>query len=1118
MAIVRSPTLLPLGLLGLALLPPAGRAAVPMSTFPECGEIDRPDLCPSDLGTDWDVISYIPAEARAEVREAELELGSGVALDRALRTTAGRFDVLIAIGDSGISWSRDDLLNKWYLHTPELPMPQYSDGTEADSHDLDGNGLVNLADYAQDPRVDWSAGADGLAGVLDPSDLITTFSDSIDDDGNGYVDDICGWDFFNDDNDPYHSYEENYGTHGDGVAREAAAEGDGGGGNIGMCPNCAVLPLRVGDTFVTDGTRSAAAIAYAADMGAVAISQAIGAMSSPDIARAAVSWAHDQGMVVVGAAGDENQYHHNFPAVLEDALYVKSIRYNGANEGGAYTYMTTLNCNNYGPRLSLSAPSEACATGATAKITGLAGLIQSAAVEHLGERLTAGELVQILFQTVDDVEMTEDERATYKGYPAAEGWDAFYGYGRVNAARAVEAVAAGKIPPMVRLDSPLWFETIDPLTQPTVEIHARISAPRSSSYTWTLEYGRGEDPRSWTSLASGSETAPVEGVLATMDLSALEVIPVPEAQAAEDVVSRMSRVHGPGVSLRLRVTDAEGNTGEQRKLFHAHPDADLLPGFPIQLSGSAEASPILVDLDEDGVFEVVVPSTSGDVYAFDGQGQAMPGWPVSTADLDRSWVSSRPYSSGGVPTPRESTLSSAAAGDLDGDGQIEIVASTLEGGIWAWHVDGSLVEGFPYRNIGRLPEEFDTQHTYDQGFMGAPALADFDGDGDLEIVAGGLDGRLYVVDGDGSDWGPYPIEPCAPDLCGSYGYRTIASPTLADVDGDGDIDILQGTNEGAQGGNRVVTHLIDGPSGEAHTGWPRLSSGLIAEALLLPLIGEGHPASPAVADLDGDGVLDIFDPIMLGQTDLIGPDGEMTVDLSYLESFYGEGQNTANAPSLVQLATQPAFGDLDGDGVPDPVMGGTSSLWLASLAATFWMDAQHPVAAWSGADGSYLPGWPRQVEDLQFLMAPAIADLSGDGRPEVIYGSAGHLLHAWDVDGVQPDGWPKLTGQWILGSPAVGDITGDGWLDVVVTTREGWLWAWSTQGPADEKVEWASQFHDPRNTGSYGEPLPVQAGPVDADPDPEPKDKRCGGCSAAAAGGGLLFLLPLWVLGRRGRR
>ena len=72
-------------------------------------------------------------------------------------------------------------------------------------------------------------------GMLDPHDLILKCSDGNDDDGNGYVDDISGWDFFMDDND---AYDDTRFGHGNGEARDSAAAGNDGRGDIGVCPDC----------------------------------------------------------------------------------------------------------------------------------------------------------------------------------------------------------------------------------------------------------------------------------------------------------------------------------------------------------------------------------------------------------------------------------------------------------------------------------------------------------------------------------------------------------------------------------------------------------------------------------------------------------------------------------------------------------------------------------------------------------------------------------------------------------------------------------------------------------------------------------------------------------------
>jgi len=394
----------------------------------------------------------------------------------------------------------------------------------------------------------------------------------------------------------------------------------------------------------------------------------------------------------------------------------------------------------------------------------------------------------------------------------------------------------------------------------------------------------------------------------------------------------------------------------------------------------------------------------------------------------------------------------------------------------------------------------------------------------LEIIEPGADSRVYIVDSAGQDWGPYPLDICYPTLCGVEGRRIIDSIAVGDVDGDGDYELGFGTNESPNDGRNSVSYLIEADTGDPLPNWPRLEVGFVNEAVLLPLLGEGHPASMAFADLDGDGDLEISSPVMFGTNDIVHHTGEIARELSYFEEDYGDGTNTdpSMMPAFVQFSTNPSFGDVDMDGVPDHVLGGASTISLVALALQEWIDFQQPVGAWSGADGAFLTGWPRQIEDMQFLLAPAIADISGDGNNEVIYASAGYVVHAWDAEGNSPEGWPKFTGNWILGSPTVGDINGDGWLDVAVTTREGWLYAWSTRGRADQVIEWGSMLHDAANTSNHSLPLPTQEGPVldsgdtgggsdGTDPGKE------GGCCSSEGGASLLILLPLGLAARRRR-
>ena len=95
--------------------------------------------------------------------------------------------------------------------------------------------------------------------------------------------------------------------------------------------------------------------------------------------------------------------------------------------------------------------------------------------------------------------------------------------------------------------------------------------------------------------------------------------------------------------------------------------------------------------------------------------------------------------------------------------------------------------------------------------------------------------------------------------------------------------------------------------------------------------------------------------------------------------------------------------------------------------------------------------------------------MDGDGRAEVINGTSGNALHAFSADGSEPAGWPKNAGGWLLASPAVGDVDGDHRLEVVDVTRDGYLFVWDTPTRNRARaLEWPAFRHDLHNTGNYG--------------------------------------------------
>lgn len=1079
----------------MLLLPVLALSAVPLPVYPECGEPDRPDLCPPDLRESWEFLSYVPSAWQSGLRAEEVPLGTGMWVDRAWRVTTGRPDVVIAVLDSGIEWDEPSLLRKHALNAAELPLPE-----GAETHDANGDGVFNIDDYTADPRVVPADGVDRADALLDPSDLIAAFSDGVDQDGNGYVDDIAGWDFFWNDNDPYDDTRFGHGT---GMAEEAAAEGGDDDGEIGTCPSCMVLNLRVADGFVAELSPFAPALLYATDQGAVVVLDALGGIDEPSYVRAVIddAWAH--GPLVIGSAGDETAWHPNPPGAADHTFYVHAMRMDRDDPADASTFLSYSNCTNHGARLDGSAASTNCSSGATARTAGIAGLV-AAAARDAGHPLSAGELHALLAGTVDDVVRPDDPGL----YPAPEGWDTFFGHGRLNAARAVEAAAAGAIPPVADLTEPRWF-TWHPAGEPLV-VRGTATA-RAGVAGWRLELGWGLEPADWTVLAEGDGASPA--VEATWD-GVREPCVVEDHPPGSETVDREHRVNACTVTFRLTVTDTAGRASTERRAVTVADDPDRLPGWPLDLASSLESSPVLHDLDGDGVQEIVQADADGRVHALRGDGSALPGWPVRVGLIPEVDPADPANHLGAPGWARVGTelyepiVATPAVGDLDGDGAPEVVAATMRGAIWAWRADGSVVPGFPVRQ--RDVASTDPEHLWAEGFLSSPALGDLDGDGALEIVVGGMDQHLYAVRADGSDQPGFPVLLVFPGYEGR-GARIVSSPAVTDLDGDGRDDVVVGTNETLDGSHAAL-YAVSG-DGESLAGWPDLQFSLFSD--ILPVVGEGFPGAVAVTEL-GDGTRALVAHGIAGVVTLVGVDSEDLDERSFIASAYGDGTNVSD-PSAFPLINTPSVGDLDGDGVLDVVTTGTGAgFLLAKENDGQRLPWDHAVGAWSGADGSMFPGFPRVLEDIPFFQNPAVADLDGDGRMEVVTGTGGFVLHAWNLDGDQPAGWPKGVGQWIIASPAVGDVDGDGFLDVVVGTRTGQLFAWSTTSPSGAPVGWAMFGHDPAHSFDGTRPLLGYNAGLPETPKGGGGDGGCGCASGGSAPGWLGAVAAALVRRRRG--
>jgi len=1098
----------------LVTFPSSGRAAEPWPEGP-----------PNDPGYNgqWNLWSSYPVAWAGNITDLNerTNLGPGIWADKAWQVTTGDRRVIISVHDSGAYWDNTDLVNKYYLNRGELdnckPTPMAIPPEGADAFDVDGSGWFDIRDYYAAvglqalALLEWDANHNNM---LDPQDLIIKCSNGVDSDGNGYIDDISGWDFFMDDND---AHDDTKFGHGNGEARDSAAEGNNGNGDIGVCPDCTVMMIRVGDSFVTDSNDFAQGVVLSVDSGASVIQSALGTVNYTAFAAAAIDYAYANNVAVVASAADELSYHHNYPGSGEHSIYVHAVMFDEASPELSSTFLNFNNCTNFGMQLLLSTPGTGCSSEAVGITSGHVGLMYAAALKaDLDPPMTGEEVKQILTMEADDININPLDNDSEK-YKSGPGFDWHFGYGRNNARRTVDAIVEGRIPPEVYINTPTWFEVIDPDRTPTVNVDCRLNqradgaTARYNEVRWVLEYAAGVDPNeNFIEIASGTTTGR-DDTCGTWDVSAVDF----------DYTKPLTDPHQFAVTLRLRAEADFGDSvvkGEHRKGVLLHKDPTILDGFPKNLQTSAESSPVFVNMDGDNDEELVIFTSDGMLHVFQQDGSEMTGFPVpvenrrpmiaGSAGNVRGSCAFRIDKTGCIAKigridpsiARQTAMMPLSAGDLDGDGDIEIVISTWDGGIFVFEHDGTVRPGWPKTIDYDIVEDLalDPNMVIDSGFMASPVLYDLDGEPGLEIIAAGMDQHIYVWHNNGSPMAPYPIRLYQADEPASVRRRDriVATPAVGDIDGDGFPEIASGSSEvyGAAGvENEATAYVIEGRTGEIKAGWPRSLFGLTVN--VLPVVGRGVVANPMLADLDFDGKLEISFDTISTQGWLFRHDGTPYKTPSHNgrmnNQAFGELSDSQDSPAYI-LMNNGAFANIDNEGGLDMVKGTAGfDFALAFAGGGKRGEFDHHMSGWDTETGRMMIGFPRVHDDWQFFNAPTVVDIDNDNSPEVIVGSGGYLLQAWNYKGEKPAGFPKQTGGWIIATPAVGDFDGDGKLDVAISTRDGWLYAWRTEGRAGGVFEWNGFGANPHRTGNYeDDPTPYKTwenGPVDPNPEVGPE-------------------------------
>jgi hypothetical protein len=412
----------------------------------------------------------------------------------------------------------------------------------------------------------------------------------------------------------------------------------------------------------------------------------------------------------------------------------------------------------------------------------------------------------------------------------------------------------------------------------------------------------------------------------------------------------------------------------------------MLDGWPLQTQQGTASSVVTGDIDGDGDKELIAGSDF--IYAWHHDG-------VEVIDGDGN---SATY---GVLSPSGGSFTAALAlanVDTTTVGDEIIGASTSPYGIYVYHGDGSVMSGWPVS----MPHYC----------WGTPAAADMDGDGEVEIFAMCLDGNLYSWDSHGNG-GIFAT---------GLGGWSRSSPSLADIDGDPELEVVIGSAL-----NKLEAFNHDG---SGVPGFP---------------VSFTHPifSSVSLADLDGDYDLEMAFLCENDSLYVLEHDGSRR-----------SGFPVHLASNAAGLAPSAAMADFGGDGQMEIVVAGVYSYHSSEIVV---LDNQ----------GNAMLGWPIHLDDSS-ESSPVVADLDGDGELEVLLGTEQGFLHAWELDGSTLPGFPILTEAELRSTPTIDDLDGDYSVDVSVLGWDAFVYVWDLPAFYNNGLpDWRMFRANPARTGVF---------------------------------------------------
>ncbi len=767
--------------------------------------------------------------------------------------------------------------------------------------------------------------------------------DDIDQDGNGYVDDVAGFDFVDQvtanlgdwsGRDGVPTDQQGHGTQVAGVI----------GGTRGVAPGCRILPLRAFDA-TGDGEDDdiAAAIIYAADNGVDILNFSFGDLYRSPLLADAVRYAESRGLLMVGSSGNNGISDPHYPSGFSSVMSIGAT-----GESGTLSVFSA-----FGSQLSMVAPGENILTttpgGDLRRVSGT-----SFAAPHV-----AGTAALILSRsprmTADEIWVALENSAKDRG---PDGWDIDFGAGLLDADNALMESAGG----LLRLVAPSHDSGIS-TNDPVPVIGSVVGIGLTS---WRVYIGRGETPDSWEMIGEG-----FTGVI-DQELCLLTLADFPDTV----------------LTLRLEAAYSDGRTNERRSRIYLDRSAPKYLDIALDDVWIGSRTGLFVSVKtDDPVYADLLLTDSRETEKVIARGNGRIGlsrinyWVVDPLEVPPGELISLD-----VRVTNPAGLQTAFSDEN------ALLTATMPG------------RGAPTTSFASLGERLPYGYIDEPRNPASPFLL-LNRFVDLSFSQT----ELYKADG------------VRYDSIGAYGNWVPRG--IGDSDGDGLLEaLLQSTGTG------LLTEQND-PGGS-------LFSTLIYDDTTSRRFYPG-----AFYDVDGDGRDEILGYGISEQSSeqlltiwrLEGPTRVVVAEATNPTTFPEDLDRNAFGASDVHV------GDVNGDGKPEFLVG----------------DSDGDFLLYTFEDGNRLRlVWSRETDGIDADRMIAFADLDGDGRDEVLFGTRSSPIASddneyepplWSVSGLRFDNtfgetplfrelfdWPRSTSDFRTGISA-GDLDGLSGEEVVMT-------------------------------------------------------------------------------------